>query len=121
MRGLLGVTTSISNPTSSNWTSSNLGTVDDPNFAASISMTSTANGDWIVSPSFDLGTGTAFQLEFDIDKSSNAFGPGENFSVVISTDDGVTWSNTNILKTWSSVSNLLESKEEVLLDFAAYS
>jgi hypothetical protein len=119
MRGLLDVTTTITNTSSSNWTSSDVG-FPDPDFAASVDMKNTFAGDWIVSPSFDLGTGTPYQVEFEIHKY-NSFNVGDTLSIVVSTDNGATWSNTNILKTWSLGPDPLDSKESALLDLSSFS
>jgi hypothetical protein len=119
MRGLLDVTSTITSTTYSNWTSSDVG-FPDPDFAASILMKSSSSGDWVVSPSFDLGTGTAHQVEFEIHKY-NSFDVGDTFSVVVSTDNGATWSNSNILKTYSLGANPVNVKESALLDLTPYS
>ncbi|MCK5856683.1 MAG: T9SS type A sorting domain-containing protein [Bacteroidales bacterium] len=67
---------------------------------------------WLFSPIFDLGTTHNYQLEFDIaltyytsSTTSYSLSGNDTISVVISTDGGITWNKTNILKTWDATTN----------------
>ncbi len=65
---------------------------------------------WLISPSIDLGNTQVKQLEFDValtafqgTNSAPAMnGTDDKLAVVISTDNGLTWSNTNILQLWDN-------------------
>ena len=54
--------------------------------------------EWLLTPSFDLGTGTAYQVEFDFGiygyagSSPATCGSDDEFQFLISTDGGSTWS-----------------------------
>ena len=66
-----------------------------------------------MTPQINLGTGaTLYQLEFDL--ALTAYGgtsnPGltgtdDKFAVVISTDGGTTWTNTNIIRVWDNTTS----------------
>lgn len=91
---------------------------------------------WLLTPSIDLGTAsTLYQLDFDLAQTNYMMGsngslsssPNARFVVLISTDNGVTWNNTGILKEWknnssnpfSSINNTLQSKSILLFDSVA--
>ncbi len=70
---------------------------------------STNRNEWLLSPSIDLGNGTTpYQVEFDVaatvwnNTNPANFDPDDRLVLVISTDNGATWSDTNILETWDA-------------------
>ncbi len=108
--GILTVNSTISTG-SSNWGSDGFAQVGF-NGAAKLNIWTTNRIDWLISPSIDLGTGAIpYQVEFDIalnafantgPPSTGALGPDDKIVLLISPDNGVTWSDTNILRQWDS-------------------
>ncbi|MFK8046490.1 MAG: GEVED domain-containing protein [Crocinitomicaceae bacterium] len=108
-QGVLGATnTTFSSTTSSSWVQDGFGNVGTTG-AARMEIYSTGRDEWLISPSIDLGTGaTPYQLEFDValttwnNTNADVLGTDDTLAVVISTDNGVTWSNTNILQLYTT-------------------
>jgi len=79
---------------------------------------------WLISPSIDAGDGTSpLQLELDLSYSSydalSSVASGDNdntFAVIVSTDNGLTWNSSNIIRKYDSTSN-----SPVTLDFIGVS
>lgn len=99
--------TSVLTGTTSGWTSDgwlNSGSTG----AAKVNLFAASKRDWLISPSIDLGAAGNLQLEFDLATLSFggttglALGSDDSLAVVISTDNGVTWSSANILQTWTA-------------------
>ncbi|MDB4089585.1 fibronectin type III domain-containing protein, partial [Flavobacteriales bacterium] len=83
------------------------------NPAAVMNIYFTGRQEWLLSPSIDLGTGAIpYQVEFDVaitdyfgasaPSAGGLMGPDDKLVLVISTDNGVTWSDTNILAQWDT-------------------
>ncbi|MFT4695394.1 MAG: hypothetical protein ACI8RY_000550 [Urechidicola sp.] len=113
--GLLTVNSSITIGTS-NWGSDNFGNVVGASNSAYLNLWTTNRNDWLISPSIDLGTGTLpYQIEFDIALTSYAsttastLGVDDSVALLISTDNGLTWSDTNILTSWNSTTSPISS------------
>lgn len=93
--------------------------------AARMNLYTTNQNEWLVSPSIDL-TGGPFQLEYDValttysGTTATTLDPDDSLAVVISTDNGATWSNTNILKTYTSGSEPSNLGEHAYIDLSAY-
>ncbi|MFV0502317.1 MAG: choice-of-anchor J domain-containing protein [Bacteroidales bacterium] len=81
---------------------------------ARVNLYSSSQFYWLVTPSVDLAGGAASnRLEFDVFFTgyANANPPSgtnssKKFVVLISTDDGLTWNSTNILKQWDNAGSL---------------
>ncbi len=124
-RGIISDSTSFTNFETSNWDSgvfANTGSDD----AAKINVYGNVN-DWLISPTIDLGDGSiAYQLEFDAaltsynSTSANTFGSDDQFSVVISENNGLTWSQNDTLRTWGPGMTFSNSGESVVIDLSAY-
>ncbi len=127
MQGILGVSnTTITNTSSSNWTNDGFANVGSTG-SAKINLYSTGRDEWMVSPTIDLGSGaTAYQVEFDIaltDYASTAatvLGIDDTIAFVISTDNGVTWSQANILQLWEAGSEPSHTGDFIAIDLSAY-
>jgi hypothetical protein len=125
--GVLGASgTSITNATSSFWTVDGFGNVGTTG-AAKINLYSTGRDEWFVSPSIDLGTGTtAYQVSFDIalndyaNTNAGILGVDDTIALVISTDNGVTWTTGNILQQWVAGSEPSSTGDYVAIDLSAY-
>ncbi len=113
--GLLANPTAFSSETSS-WISDDFGNVTDPlNKSARVNIYSTGCKYWLVTPPIDLGTAGVYQLEFDMALTDYASpnpitsdpngttGIDDKFAVIISTDNGITWSSANTLRLWDNV------------------
>lgn len=95
--------------------------------AARLNITGTGLFQWLQTPSFTL-SGANKQLEFDIaltaanGTGAGTFGSDDKVSIVISTDNGATWSSANELRSWNSTSSpaLSNLGEHVIIDLTAY-
>lgn len=105
--GFLNPTPTALTGTSSSWTSDgwlNSGSTG----AAKINLFSTGKKEWLVSPGIDLGVSGNYQLEFDLATltfgagTGSVLGSDDSLAVVISTDNGLTWGNANILGLWTA-------------------
>ncbi len=84
------------------------------NIAARMNIWSTNKYEWLLSPSIDLGNGSIpYQVEFDVaitdyfnasapTGQGGLMGSDDKLVLVISPDNGVTWSDTNILEIWDT-------------------
>lgn len=95
----------------SEWRSDGFGNIGTTG-AARTRIYGTSINDWLISPSFDLGNGSSpYIVEFNVAltpyTSSNptSFNSDDKFYLIISTDNGVTWSDTNVLERWD-ISNM---------------
>ncbi len=110
--GLLTTNSILTNVTTGWIASTNFGNVaDNPNGPATrLNIFGANTKNWLITPPINLGTGaTPLQLDFDLalTKWNNANEPDTNgvddrFAVLISTDNGITWSSANTLKLWDN-------------------
>lgn len=125
---------SVLTGTSSAWTAdgfANVGTTG----SARLEIWSTGLYAWMVTPPIDLGDGsTDYELRFDLALTfwnstgpANTTGVDDKFAVVISTDNGQTWSSANTLRLWDNAgspyvyNNISNTGETIILDLSAYS
>ncbi len=78
---------------------------------------------WLMTPSIDLGNGSKnYRMTFDIaltgwnNTNPASLGLDDFVAVVISTDNGQTWSNTNVLRFWDRNSTISNTGQMVLID-----
>ncbi|WP_158276124.1 fibronectin type III domain-containing protein [Brumimicrobium oceani] len=122
--GVLG-NASTYTATTSNWTSDGF-LNSGSSGSARINIYGTTIDEWLVSPEIDLGTG-AYQIQFDIGltdysgSGTDLMSIDDTMAVVISTDAGVTWSKSNILKLYTEGDQPSNAGETVTLDLSAYS
>lgn len=82
---------------------------------------------WLVSPSYDLGTSGNKNLEFDmaLTKNNNSqqgtLDTDDRFAVIISTDNGIMWSNANILQQWIYPQTISGAGQHVTIPLTSYS
>ena len=95
--------------------------------AAKILLSVATDRDWLVSPSVNLGSSVPYQLEFDLalvasgSSTSEALGSDDTLAVVVSTDDGLTWGNSNILYAWTSANSAIPGGTmHVILPLTSY-
>jgi len=113
----------------SGWFVDDFGNVTSPSDrSVRINIYGTIRKYWFVSPQIDLGDGsTDYQLEFDLALTGYAntnpatLGVDDKFAVIISPDNGVTWSAANTLNEWNSTTPISNTGEHVVINLGAYS
>ena len=95
--------------TTSTWSNQNYNNVAGPNGTAVYINLYDADDEWIISPTIDLGDGsTPYQLVYNAlvipwTGTDPVTDMGEKFvKVVVSTDNGTTWSTSNVLETYDT-------------------
>jgi hypothetical protein len=129
--GLLAAPTVFTTPPNNFWNQQNyadasIAVGSSTNKSARINIYTTNRKDWLITPSINLGT-TPKQLEFDIAytlyfaSGSATLGVDDKVAVVISTDNGATWSSANILQQWNSSTPIANGAgNHITLSLAAY-
>jgi len=130
--GTLATPTTVTTTSTSGWSEDGFAN-DGSTGAARINIYGTTCYDWLVTPSIDLGSGTPnYQIEFDLaltdygnTDAPETVGTDDKFAVVISTDDGTTWSNANTLQEWNNTStpaysDISTTGEHIILDMTGY-
>ncbi len=111
--GLIANPTVFSSTSSSDWGEDGFANVGSSG-SARINIWSTTKDEWMIGPAIDLGSGTVYQLEFDAALTPFAgtgtatLGVDDTVKVVISTDNGLSWSDSNsimALHSGTSISN----------------
>ena len=100
--GLLADTVVFTSNTSS-WAYNTTNPTASPITSMRLNIWNTTTKSWLITPSIDLGnTSNLYQLEFDVTNSNLAMlvpgvltGVDDKFAVVISTDNGLTWTSAN--------------------------
>jgi|GEM_PF-5476103 len=134
--GILSENTNfMGHPWALNWSSSPfLNDINDPSASIHLNVTSIFNviHRWLISPSIDLDSfGSEKVLKFDLGVSQNVGSthipaqllPETSFAVVISTDNGVSWSSNNIIfqKNGANGDLIKEGGETFYVDLTEYS
>ena len=101
--------------------------------SAKTNIYGTTRDGWLMTPPIDLGTGTNYQLEFNLGLTAygstsppNLTGVDDKFAVVISTDGGTTWTSTNTLRLWDNAgsayvyNNIANAGERIIIDLTGY-
>ncbi|MDX1446893.1 T9SS type A sorting domain-containing protein, partial [Lishizhenia sp.] len=126
--GLLGNNVSLNNGTSV-WTDDDFGNQSAGSESARINIYSTSRKDWLISPSIDL-TGGNTQVSFDLIATEYAsttpavWGTDDSLAIVVSTDNGATWSLANVEKVFTAANPIDANGETVtvnLTDYASFS
>ena len=97
------------------------------NYAAKGILYSDTLRHWLISPPYNLGTGNNFNLEFDMALTANAstsqgsLNTDDKFILVISTDEGLTWSSANALRTWAYPEFIPATGQHITIPLGAYS
>ncbi|WP_206052130.1 fibronectin type III domain-containing protein [Nonlabens xiamenensis] len=84
----------------------------------------TPDMDWLVTPEFDLGSSTVYNVYFDIamtgfaNQNSATLGSDDEILFLITTDGGTTW---NPLITWDSNSTVSNTGQREVVSLSAYS
>lgn len=106
--------------------------------SARLNIYGTTAKEWLITPTIDLGTTTDYQLEFDLaltdygnanaitTDANGTTGTDDKFAVVISTDNGATWTSANTLRIWNNsgssdvYNNLTPAGTHVTISLADY-
>ncbi len=97
------------------------------NFSAAAFINSDTLRHWLISPPYDLGSSGNTSLEFDIaltqsgTASQGYLGTDDQVSVVISTDEGLTWKSSQRLQSWFYTSFIPAAGTHIALPLSTYS
>jgi hypothetical protein len=129
--GLLVPSVTFTSTTASNWMADGF-LNNGASGSARIEIWTTTTAEWLISPTYNL-TGNE-QLVFDLGLTiwnsaavAGTTGVDDKFAVIISTDDGATWSDANTLRLWDNAgstnvyNNISNTGETVILDLSSYS
>lgn len=110
----------------SNWLAdgfSNVGTTG----AANVTISGTTVDEWLISPSINLGNGSInYQLEFDVSMTVNGSTAADTMQyddtlmLVISTDNGITWADTNALMIWGDGTEPSATGDHIIIPLSGY-
>lgn len=110
--GSIGNPTNFGTSTSSDWRDEGFANSGSSG-AAGINIWGSSKDEWFIGPSIDLGDGTIpYQLELDVavtnwlSTAADAMGADDSVKVVISTDNGQTWNNSNAIYTFTVADNI---------------
>jgi len=123
---------SVLNPVPYGWVHDDWRNLVTGNRAARVNIYGDLVNYWFVTPSIDLGAG-GYQLEFDLcmvkwntSDPPDLNGTDDLFAVVISPDNGVTWSSVNTLRLWNNTgspfayNNINPLGQQVIIDIGSY-
>ena len=104
MNGMLSENVSLTSTTSGTWTYSSTAVNGNSTGKIKNNVYGTNKSNWILTPMIDLGeSGDLYELSFDLALTDYNYpnnppdaAPDDKFAVVVS-EDGVTWSNANVL------------------------
>jgi len=125
--GFLGNPAVLSSSTTG-WVPDDFGNLTSPvNRSARLNIYGTTRKDWLVSPTIDLGSGaTQYQLEFDLAltkfaaTTGDTLGVDDTLAVLISTDNGATWSSSNILRLYTAANYIPPTGQHEIISLAGY-
>jgi len=128
--GLLASPT-VFGSTNNYWNQQNYGNASvtlstSTNKSARFNVYGTSRKDWLITPPIDLGT-TPKQLEFDMsltafnNSTAATLGTDDTVAVVISTDNGATWTKANVLRSWNNTTPIANGTgSHIIIDLTAY-
>lgn len=110
------------------WVPDDYGNITSPvNRSAKLNIYGTTIRHWLVSPTIDLGSGsTQYQLEFDLaltkfaTTTGDTLGIDDTLAVLISTDNGVTWTTSNILRLYTAANYIPPTGQHEIISLAGY-
>jgi hypothetical protein len=100
---------------------------DPVNKAANILLSGSYIKHWLITPPINLGNSTNYQIELDAaltqiyTNEPAQLSPDDKVCVVISTDNGQTWSSNNILYEWNSQNQESNLSTHHIIDLSDYS
>ncbi len=125
-QGYLSSPNTTMTTTYSQWIEDGFGNVGTTG-AARINIYGSTRREWAITPPINLGDGsTEYQLEFDLALTENSgttavtLNDDDKFAVVISTDNGITWSSDNVLQEWNSTTPISNTGDHVIIDLSTH-
>ena len=124
-KGIMSDNTIFESTSYSNWGEDgfcNDGTVG----AARLNIYGTNCKHWLISPAIDIAS-SDLELSFDLGltaysgTAASDLGADDIFAVLISTDNGATWSSNNILRQWNSSTSISNYGENITIPLSEYS
>ena len=112
--------------TSSLWSVDGFGNVGTTG-SARMNIYSIGRDEWLISPSIDLGTGNNYELVYDVafteyfGTTPAVVGVDDTLAVVISTDNGATWSLSNAVAIYDVNNNPPPTGQTDTIDLSSYS
>jgi len=110
------------------WAADDFANIEEPvNISARINIYGTGRIHWLVTPSFNLTAGTDYILSMDMaltqygNNEPGALGEDDFFAVVISPDNGYTWSSNHILQQWVAGDEITNTAQNAELTISGYS
>jgi hypothetical protein len=124
-QGVLDISSNVQNGFS--FWASNTGFANTGNNAAAKINLYNSGQEWLISQAIDLGNSNNFRLKYDMavtdwlgTASQSTLGTHAVY-VVVSLDGGITWSSSNILKTYTGAGSYSNTGQVELIDLSAYS
>ncbi len=124
-RGVITEDTQFTSDISS-WGGKSFGNQVDGSPSAFVTLALTRN-EWLITPTISLEDTLDYELTFDLALTiRNSTDPADldeskSFMVVISTDNGDTWSESNVLETWDEDSDISNTGQAETVDLTGYS
>ena len=131
-QGLLAAPVTFTSTTTCYWYAdgfANVGTTG----AAKCNVYGTSRKEWMITPPINLGAKTNYQLEFDLALTDwgntdppESVGDDDKYAVIISTDNGTTWTSANALQIWDntttpSFADISTTGQHITIDLTAFS
>lgn len=116
-------TTGYTSTDSDEWRAKHFLNDDNNSLAAAIRLETTAVKDWLISPTFDLSSGTSYAVSFDyavtgfLNSNPSAMGSDDQVQFLISTDGGATWT---VAHTWDSSNAPSNTSNSFSFDISSY-
>lgn len=113
----------------SGWIADDFANISENSTSAKLNIYGTSKKDWLITPPINIGNGdtSTYILEFDLaltefsNANSSAFDEDDKFAVLISTDNGETWSQNNVLRMWTNDDEISNESEHIIIDISQYS
>ena len=124
-KGIMSDNTTFESTTSSNWGADGFCN-DGTEGSARLNIYGTSCKHWLLTPTIDL-ISSDLEISFDLGltaysgTAASNLGEDDIFAVLISTDNGTTWSSNNILRQWTSSDNISNTGENITIPLNEYS
>ncbi len=110
------------------WSADDFANIVEPvNMSARINVYGTGRIHWLVTPSFNLASGQDYVLSMDMaltqygNNEPGALGEDDFFAVVISPDNGYTWSSNHVLQQWIAGDEITNTPQNEEVSISGYS
>ena len=125
---VVGDTVQFGDETYSSWSPDLFGNISGGSPCARLNIFGTSIREWLISNVYDLGEApNNYQLEFDLaltiynnPNPAYVIGDDDRFVLLISEDNGATWTTSNILRSWDS-NDTIGLNDHISIDLSSYS